>query len=59
MMNLLANMDLTNLMDNISAKAIDGIESIYPPSKDGGNSNGGILINFNRNADFAHSKRWM
>jgi len=64
MMILLANMDLRSLMDNILAKANNGIESIYPPSKDGGNSNGGnsngvILINLNRNVALANSKRWM
>lgn len=52
MMSLLANMDLRDFKIENLAKANYGIEFIVPPSKDGGNSDGG---NLNRNVALAHS----
>ncbi|MFN4147451.1 MAG: hypothetical protein ACK4GN_16610 [Runella sp.] len=46
-------MDLRNTKDNILAKANNGIEYYCPPSKDGGDSNAGKILN--SNAALAHS----
>ena len=48
-------MGLRNLKDSILAKANNEFEFLYPPSKDGGNSDGDNSLN--RNAALAHSPK--
>lgn len=60
MMNLLADMDLKNIKIENLAKAKNDFEFCWPPSEDGGNSDGGNSKAgelLNRNAALAHSIR--